>query len=400
MAGQEMSMVPSSDRLTGKPERTLDTIAAEIRVFTAGMLNNVIEIGRRMIEAKELVPYGQFGAWIKENTGYSVSTANNFMNLYMEYGSMQGSLFGAEAESQTFGKLSYSKALALLSVPAEEREAFAKEVDAEHTSVRELKRLIEEREAERDAARRELDTAKEEIAAAEKRREDAVAEVREAAEKEAEGLRYELDISRSAGRDLEAEAKSLREEMAMMKDTMVSVVEPDNLVIAEATANARAEVTAEMQGQIDAAKEEARKHEEEAAALREQLEELKQQEPDESAIEEAVRKARAEAVAELQAKLDKANAAKKKADEKRKAAEEQAKAAKEQMEAAQAEAKQAAIENNRDLAAFSAYFDQAKVIADRMRRVLLKIRETDAETAGKLGNALDTLGNLIKEAAK
>ena len=58
------------------------------------------------------------------------------------------------------------------------------------------------------------------------------------------------------------------------------------------------------------------------------------------------------------------------------------------------------IENNRDLAAFSAYFDQAKVIADRMRRVLLKIRETDAETAGKLGNALDTLGNLIKEAAK
>ena len=105
MAGQEMSMVPSPDRLSGKPERTLDTIAAEIRVFTAGMLNNVIEIGRRMVEAKELVPYGQFGTWIKENTGYSVSTANNFMNLYMEYGSMQGSLFGAEAESQTFGKV-------------------------------------------------------------------------------------------------------------------------------------------------------------------------------------------------------------------------------------------------------------------------------------------------------
>ena len=34
--------------------RTLDMVAAEIRTFTASMLNNIIEIGRRMVEAKEM----------------------------------------------------------------------------------------------------------------------------------------------------------------------------------------------------------------------------------------------------------------------------------------------------------------------------------------------------------
>lgn len=56
------------------------------------------------------------------------------------------------ANSQTFGDLEYSKALALLSVPAEEREQFAQEVDAEHISVRQLKAAIQERDAAKKQA--------------------------------------------------------------------------------------------------------------------------------------------------------------------------------------------------------------------------------------------------------
>lgn len=41
--------------------RTLEVVAAEIRTFTASMLHNIIEIGRRLCEAKELVPYPQPG---------------------------------------------------------------------------------------------------------------------------------------------------------------------------------------------------------------------------------------------------------------------------------------------------------------------------------------------------
>lgn len=88
--------------------RTVEVVAAEINALTASMLGNIVEIGRRMCEAKEMLPYGTFGTWIKENTGYSTSTANNFMRLFQEYGSPQGCLFGAQVECQTFGKLSYA----------------------------------------------------------------------------------------------------------------------------------------------------------------------------------------------------------------------------------------------------------------------------------------------------
>lgn len=135
--------------------RTPEIIAGEIRTFTASLLNNVIEIGRRMVEVKKILPYGTFGKWITENTGYSSSTADNFMRLFQEYGADQGCLFGAEVDCQTFGKLSYSKALALLSVPKEAREEVALELDAEHLSTRELKKALQER----DEARKQLQDA-------------------------------------------------------------------------------------------------------------------------------------------------------------------------------------------------------------------------------------------------
>lgn len=126
--------------------RTTEMVAAEIRALTASMLGNIIEIGRRMCEAKEMIPYGEFGKWIKENTGYSVSTANNFMRLFQEYGNPQGCIFGAQVESQTFGKLSYSKALVLLALPAEERETFVDENNVGDMSTRELKQALRERD--------------------------------------------------------------------------------------------------------------------------------------------------------------------------------------------------------------------------------------------------------------
>nr|DAT52011.1 MAG TPA: Protein of unknown function (DUF3102) [Caudoviricetes sp.] len=127
-------------------------LAAEIRALTASMLSTIIEIGRRMCQAKEMLPHGEFGAWVKDETGYSQSTANNFMRLFQEYGAAQESLFGAEVNSQTFGNLPYSKALALLAVPAEEREEFARERHVEDMSTRELKQAIKER----DELRRQL----------------------------------------------------------------------------------------------------------------------------------------------------------------------------------------------------------------------------------------------------
>jgi len=131
--------------------RTLDIVAAEIRSYTWSMLTNIIEIGRRLVEAKEMLPHGEFMSWCTENFGYSKSQTNNFMRLYEAYGSEQNSMFGAELNRQTFGTLNYSKALALLALPtAEEREAFIEENNVDEMTTRELQQAIREKqEAER-----------------------------------------------------------------------------------------------------------------------------------------------------------------------------------------------------------------------------------------------------------
>ena len=145
--------------------RTAEIVAAEIRALTATMLANVIEIGRRFCEAKSMIPHGEFGAWVEENTGYSQRTANNFMRLFDAYGDAQQSVFGAQTNSKTFANLPYSKALALLSVPENEREGFAEEVRANEISLRELQERIREREQALADAETALGEAQDDIAA-------------------------------------------------------------------------------------------------------------------------------------------------------------------------------------------------------------------------------------------
>lgn len=147
-------------------ERTPEIVAAEIRQIKDQtrklVLNNSIEIGKRLCEAKEMVPHGEWGTWLEQNVDYKQSTANKLMKIYEQYGAAQGELWGASAKSETFTNLTYSKALALLAVPEEEREEFVKENHVEDMSTRELQEAIKARDEavkERDKAREELDEA-------------------------------------------------------------------------------------------------------------------------------------------------------------------------------------------------------------------------------------------------
>ena len=267
---------------TGASQRTLEVIGAEIRTFTASMLNNVIEIGRRMCEAKELVPYGQWGSWIRENTGYSVSTADNFMRLFQEYGADQGCLFGAQVDSQTFGKLSYTKALALLAVPKNEREAFAEEVGAESLSTRELKAAI----AERDEALRREKAAREELLQVDKGHalamaelQDKLAEAQEQAEKGKEAQEI-LHSAQDENEELERKLLEARDEIRKLENRPVDVaVQRDEEAIQEAArlAKAKAEAAAAeretaLQKQLDAALKKAEKAEKAAEKARKDAE--------------------------------------------------------------------------------------------------------------------------------
>lgn len=134
-------------------ERTPKQIGKEIRSLTyqakCMTVYFGVEIGRRLVEAKELVGHGGWGNFVQNETEFSQATASRFMKVFEAYGADQIGIFGAEAKSSTLQNLSISNALRLLAVPEEEREGFAAEVDAEHISARELEKAIRERDEAR-----------------------------------------------------------------------------------------------------------------------------------------------------------------------------------------------------------------------------------------------------------
>lgn len=132
-----------------KVERSQEIIALEINSIkdqTRKMaLYNSIEIGKRLVEAKEVVPHGEWGIWLEQSVNYSQSTANNLMKIYEEYGNEQDSLFGSASNSDEIANLPYTKALALLGLPNYEREEFIEKNDVEDMSTRELQKAIKEK---------------------------------------------------------------------------------------------------------------------------------------------------------------------------------------------------------------------------------------------------------------
>lgn len=108
-----------------------------------------IEIGRRLVEAKKLVKHGQWTAWLKERIDYSQRTANNFMKIYEQYGES-----GLAEKSQSIANLSYTQALTLLELPAEQRERFVEENNAKDMKIKELQDAIKRLNAEKDTERK------------------------------------------------------------------------------------------------------------------------------------------------------------------------------------------------------------------------------------------------------
>ncbi|MBQ6609264.1 MAG: DUF3102 domain-containing protein [Oscillospiraceae bacterium] len=188
--------------------RTLEIVAAEIRSYTWSMLANIIEIGRRLTEAKEMLPHGQFMTWCTENFGYSKSQTNNFMRLFEAYGAEQNSLFGAELNRQTFGTLNYSKALALLALPSpEEREAFVEEHDVDSMTTRELQAAIRAKQVAEEqlkAAEQELKAALQDQEGNEKALNDARERIRELAALNEELEKRPVEVAVETVRDEEA----------------------------------------------------------------------------------------------------------------------------------------------------------------------------------------------------
>ena len=336
------------------PARTVEAVTLEIRTLQHQaqqmLLSYAIEIGRRLVEVKAMLPHGQWGGYIREQLGYSQSTANNLMRIFEEYGAAQQSLFGGVAKSQAIGNLSYTKALRLLALPADEREEFAEANDVEAMSTRELEQAIRER----DEARRQAEENRAQREAAEQAQEKMAQDMALANERVAQAVRREEEL-----------ARELEELRSRPVDVAVQHAEEQDLEQARREASAEAQARAE---QLERELGAARKEKEDLLARQKEL--LDQ-----------VKDARQERRDAMDAQ---------------KAAREELKAAREDLERLRKEMKAAA---SKEITQFGVYFDACQEDFSRMMGILHKL-SGDAEGRNKLAAAgaalLESMGKQLE----
>lgn len=272
-------------------ETRLKQLAVEIVTFDRQAkitaVSCAIEIGERLLEAKDLVPHGEWGNWLKKNVNYSQSTANNFMRLYKEYGNDQGSLFTTLTNSQTIMNLDVSKALALTVLPPEEREEFVSEHDVESMSTRdlkealqenkELKQQLEEKERQATESASQLDIAISE-------RQKMQDKLNESVNRNA-GYEKSLQLKIDAAKRLEAEKKAAEEKQKesekkaqelqrKMEELKSQKPEVDQQVIGELRAEAEKEAERRFVQEIEKLRAEKEKAEQKATEAEEKNRQL------------------------------------------------------------------------------------------------------------------------------
>jgi len=303
--------------------RTIETITDEILDAKRTGGEAILTIGRCLIEAKDMLPHGEWLPWLNERVEFSERTARNFMRLAREW-----------TNRQTLADLGAAKALTLLALPAEEREQFVEDHNVIDMSARQLKEAIRER----DEARKAAEAAKADASAAEQAR-----------AKMAEDMRTTQNLLESARADADSagsRARALEEKLRMLQEQPVEVA---------------------VETVVDP---------------------------------EALEKARAEAVAEMQAKLDKAREAKKRAEDRQKIAEDALEQVRLQLEEQAKAEKKAALGADKDVAQFEVLFNQGQELANKMRGLLLKARgREDSSTAQGMEKAMKALADAIGRCA-
>ncbi len=248
--------------------RSSGTITTEIRTITRQaqqmLLSAAIQIGQRLIEAKEKVPHGEWGQYLAQEVEFSQSTANNFMRIYEEYGNGQESLFSSN--SKVLENLPYTKALRLLVLPAEERAEFAETHDVEAMSTRELEKALKER----DEALAESEKLRETISAKDELidTKNEMIESRDKLVREANARAEKAEAAAEKVAKLEAELKKANESWKRAKKDFAKALEnpvvPETVMETmrkEAEAKAAGEVQAQIEKKLAQAKEQLSKAE-------------------------------------------------------------------------------------------------------------------------------------------
>ena len=105
----------------------------ELKVFDLAeqTAQNIIEIGKTMLEVKNNIPYGDFQNWLENHVHYSRRTAYNFMKVAEEF-----------KDVQPIAHLGIKKLLALTGLEPEERENIINDYDLEKMTVKQVEEVV------------------------------------------------------------------------------------------------------------------------------------------------------------------------------------------------------------------------------------------------------------------
>ena len=116
---------------------TLETLAAEIRLYDRNSASCAIEIGKRLILAKKQIEHGDWEAWLKDKVSFNRQTAWKFMQCAERFGNVSISkhLSGQEENVSISKHLSLSKMFEILTLPEDETQDFIAAKEAEGNSI-------------------------------------------------------------------------------------------------------------------------------------------------------------------------------------------------------------------------------------------------------------------------
>ena len=228
--------------------RSINTVTAEIVAISNQAAQmaymSMIEIGKRLVEAKEMVPHGEWGSYLKHEVNFSQRTANNFMQIYERSKSLEN--------SQTFANLGYSHIVKLLALPEGELEEFTESHDVQSMSVRQLDQAIKER----DEARKKQAEAEAALAAAQATARDSehkllnLQQQAAAAKSSEDAWQAEIDKLNKKLNKATADAEKAKKQLKELKANPKIPEEMKKQLAEEAAADAAEKVRTQLEAQL------------------------------------------------------------------------------------------------------------------------------------------------------
>lgn len=224
-------------------EFNIEKTTTEILMLKDQTAQNIIEIGKRLIEVKNNLEHGEFLNWLEDKVEFSRYTANRFMKIATEFSNVSA-----------VQHLGSKKLFLLAGLDEENRQEVMQENNVEDMTTRELEKVVKEKkeikkqlEAEQEYSNELQDAIKEkenQIRALKQKIENIQIPEKEIVEKEVvkevipenlilekQELEQELDALRKRAEKAENTLSRMKLDKEIKQDKVYSKIKLDNLLI-------------------------------------------------------------------------------------------------------------------------------------------------------------------------